>query len=170
VLKYHGFDPSQEGNREALCTLANGYLGTRGAAPECRADHVHYPGTYLAGVYDWLSSSINNAVVEDEHRVNAPNWLPLRFALGGGDWFSPDSPEVLEYRQDLDLRRALLTRVVRIRDDEGRVTRVTSERFVSQHARHLVALKTTFLAENWSGLIRVQSTLDGGVRNSGVPV
>jgi Glycosyl hydrolase family 65, N-terminal domain len=77
VLKYHGFDPSQEGNREALCTLANGYLGTRGAAPECRADHVHYPGTYLAGVYDWLSSSINNAVVEDEHRVNAPNWFPL---------------------------------------------------------------------------------------------
>ena len=40
---------------------------------------------------------------------------------------------------------------------------------MSQHARHVVALKTTFLAEDWSGLVRVQSTLDGGVRNSGVP-
>ena len=32
LLTYHGFDPAQEGTREALCTLANGYLGTRGAA------------------------------------------------------------------------------------------------------------------------------------------
>jgi beta-phosphoglucomutase family hydrolase len=169
VLTYHGFDPSQEGTREALCTLGNGYLGTRGAAPECRADPVHYPGTYIAGVYDRLASSINGAVVENEHLVNAPNWLPLRFAVGEEGWLTPDSTQVIEYRQDLDLRRALLTRVVRFRDETGRVTRVTSERLVSQHARHLVALKTTFLAENWSGLVRVQATLDGGVRNSGVP-
>lgn len=40
VLTYHGFDPSQEGTREALCTLGDGYLGTRGAAPECRGDLV----------------------------------------------------------------------------------------------------------------------------------
>ena len=169
VLTYHGFDPSQEGTREALCTLGNGYLGTRGAAPECRADAVHYPGTYIAGVYDRLRSSIDGAEVENEHLVNAPNWLPLRFAVGEEDWFTPDSPQVLAYRQDLDLRRALLTRVLRFRDEAGRITRVTSERFVSQHARHLVALRTTFLAENWSGLVRVQATLDGGVRNSGVP-
>ena len=43
VLTYHGFDPDQEGIREALCTLANGYQGARGAAAECRADAVHYP-------------------------------------------------------------------------------------------------------------------------------
>ena len=40
VLTYHGFDPSQEGTREALCTLGDGYLGTCGAAPECRGDLV----------------------------------------------------------------------------------------------------------------------------------
>ena len=68
-----------------------------------------------------------------------------------GDWFTPGSPEVVEYRQDLDLRRGVLTRLVRLRDGAGRVTRVTSERFVSQHARHLAALRTTFEAENWSG-------------------
>ena len=168
VLTYHGFDAAQEGTREALCTLANGYLGTRGAAPECRADQVHYPGTYLAGVYNRVHTSLDGRLVEDEHLVNAPNWLPLRFALGEGDWFTPGSPEVVEYRQDLDLRRGVLTRLVRLRDGAGHVTRVTSERFVSQHARHLAALRTTFEAENWSGRARVQSALDGGVVNAGV--
>jgi trehalose/maltose hydrolase-like predicted phosphorylase len=39
----------QEGLRETLCTLGNGYFATRGAAPDCRADGTHYPGTYLGG-------------------------------------------------------------------------------------------------------------------------
>ena len=41
--------PAQERLREALCTVGNGYLATRGAAPESVADGVHYPGTYVAG-------------------------------------------------------------------------------------------------------------------------
>ena len=66
------------------------------------------------------------------------------------------------------MRRGLLTRFMRFRDDQGRVTQVTSERLVSQHARHLAAVRTTFLADNWSGPVRVQSSLDGGITNSGV--
>ncbi len=47
------FDGAEaEGVREALCTLGNGYLATRGAVPEHRADGYHYPGTYLAGCYN----------------------------------------------------------------------------------------------------------------------
>ena len=51
LLAYDGFDPPAEQLREALCTLGNGYFATRGAAPEVAADAVHYPGTYVAGVY-----------------------------------------------------------------------------------------------------------------------
>ncbi|HKK52061.1 MAG TPA: hypothetical protein VKA74_10755, partial [Myxococcota bacterium] len=51
-LVHEGYDPEQQGLREALCTLGNGYFATRGAAPEAFADDVHYPGTYLAGGYD----------------------------------------------------------------------------------------------------------------------
>ena len=36
ALSYEGFSPDEEGQREALCTLGNGYLATRGAAPESR--------------------------------------------------------------------------------------------------------------------------------------
>jgi trehalose/maltose hydrolase-like predicted phosphorylase len=47
---YEGVDPAMEGQREALCTLGNGYFATRGAAPEAVADGVHYPATYI-GAY-----------------------------------------------------------------------------------------------------------------------
>jgi alpha,alpha-trehalase len=49
VIDYEGFNPEQEGLREALCTLGNGYFATRGAAPESTADGIHYPGTYVDG-------------------------------------------------------------------------------------------------------------------------
>src|SRR5660397_18053 len=75
VLRFDGFEPAAEGRREALCTLGNGYWGTRGAAPEADADSVHYPGTYLAGVYNRVITTIGSRSVEDEHMVNAPNWL-----------------------------------------------------------------------------------------------
>ena len=57
LLIYEGFDPDEEGLREALCTLGNGYFATRGAWPESSADGVHYPGTYVAGCYNRLDST-----------------------------------------------------------------------------------------------------------------
>ena len=126
------------------------------------------PGTYLAGVYNRLTTRVDTQTLEDEHLVNAPNWLPLRYSFADGPWLSPDSTELIEYRQELDMRRAILTRFMRFIDDQGRVTQVTSERLVSQDAPHLAAARTTFQAENWSGPVRVQSLLDGRVSNAGV--
>ncbi len=168
LLRYDGFDPATEGMREALCTLGNGYWGTRGAAPETDADSVHYPGTYLAGVYNRVRTDLGTHAVENEAMVNAPNWLPLRFRLADGDWFSPDSADLIGYRQELDLRRGLLTRFIRFRDGAGRTTCVTTRRFVSQAEPHVAVMDTTFTAEDWSGPLTVRSALDGRVANRNV--
>ena len=168
MLTYHGYDPAQEGIRETLCTLANGYLGTRGAAPEGGADAAHYPGTYLAGVYNRLQTALDGQTMEDEHLVNAPNWLPLRFAPAEGEWLTLDSAGLVDYGQQLDVRRGVLMRDMRFRDASGRTLRVHSERLVSRAAPHLAALLTAFEAEDWSGRLRVQSIVDGGVANAGV--
>lgn len=169
VLRYTGFDPASEGHREALCTLGNGYWGTRGAAPEEDAGAAHYPGTYLAGVYNRVRTQIGSRTLEDEHMVNAPNWLPLRFRVADGQWFRLRSANLLAYEQELDLRRATLRRVVLFEDDAGRITRVTSSRFVSQAAPHVAAMEYTFEAENWAGPLTVRSALDGRVANRNVP-
>jgi len=81
VLAYEGFDPAREGLREALCTLGNGYFATRGAAPESRADGVHYPGTYVAGCWNRLRDEVLGQSIDNESMVNLPNWLPVTFAV-----------------------------------------------------------------------------------------
>ena len=48
-LVYEGYDPEQEGLRESLCALGNGYFVSRGSAPDSAADGIHYPGSYVAG-------------------------------------------------------------------------------------------------------------------------
>jgi trehalose/maltose hydrolase-like predicted phosphorylase len=168
VLAYDGFDPAEEGLREALCTLGNGYFATRGAAPEAHADEVHYPGTYVAGCYDRLVTEVAGREVENEDLVNLPNWLPLAFRAEGEEWFAPGTADLLAYRQELDLRRGVLSRRLRFRDREGRITAVAQRRFVSMADPHVAGLETTFTAENWSGRLEVHSGLDGTVTNAGV--
>ena len=169
TLRYEGYAPREEGLREALCTTGNGYFATRGAAPEAAADGTHYPGTYIAGCYNELRTEIAGHVVEHESLVNAPNWLRLTFAAEDEPWLDVGQVDVLQHEQELDLRRGVLTRKLRVRDSQGRITRATCRRFVHMGAAHLAALETTIVPENWSGRLRVRSELDGTVQNTGVP-
>ncbi len=168
TLAYGSFDPARQGLREALCALGNGYFVTRGALPEAEADGIHYPGTYVAGLYDRATTEIAGRVIENEDLVNVPNWLPLRFRAAGGDWFDAQRAEVREHQMELDMRRGTLTRQLAWQDAEGRRTTVTQRRFVSMKDEHLAGLQTTFTAENWSGTLQVRSGLDGRVVNAGV--
>ncbi len=63
-LVYEGFNPDEQGLREALCTLGNGYFCTRGANPEAAADGTHYPATYLAGGYNRLKTEIKEKTLK----------------------------------------------------------------------------------------------------------
>jgi len=169
IFRYDGFDPGKQGLREALCTLGNGYFATRGAAEGGEAGDVHYPGTYLAGCYNRLETTVGDRVVVNEDLVNLPNWLRLRFRLGDGPWFELSAVEVLAYQQELDLKNGLLTRRLRFRDPDGRTSFIRSRRLVHMRYPHLAVLRWTLLAEDWSGNVTIRSSLDGSVINAGVP-
>ncbi|MEL3944368.1 MULTISPECIES: glycoside hydrolase family 65 protein [Streptomyces] len=166
--EYEGYDPAQERLRESLCTLGNGYFATRGAAPECAAGSVHYPGTYAAGCYNRLTSHVAGRSIQNEDMVNLPNWLPLRFRTGEGRWLSPDTHKLLDHHQSLDLRRGILTRTLRYEDDDGRRLAVRQQRLVHMADPHLALLRTEFTAEGWSGDLDVEVALDGTITNTGV--
>jgi alpha,alpha-trehalase len=168
TLVYEGFDPPKEGLREALCTLGNGHFATRGAVEFADADAVHYPGTYLAGGYNRLTSEINGRVIENEDLVNLPNWLPLTFRIGDGSWFTGREVEILAYRQELDVQRGVLSRRIRFRDAQNHETTLVSRRIVHMRDPHLAAIEMTLRPENWSGTIEIKSALNGRVRNTGV--
>lgn len=169
VLRYHGFDPAQEGLREALCALGNGVFVTRGAASEVTADGVHYPGTYAAGGYNELASEVAGRTVVNEDLVNFPNWLRLTFRPEDGDWIDFGKGALLSHVQELRLREGILFRRYRYRDEEGRITAVEERRLVHMRLPHLAALEYRIHPENWSGELRLRSELDGTVTNAGVP-
>jgi alpha,alpha-trehalase len=167
-LVYEGFEPRQEGLREALCTLGNGYFATRGAGAEASDDGVHYPGTYVAGCYNRLKTEIAGRAIWNEDLVNVPNWLPLTFRIADGCWFDLSCVELLGYRQELMLATGELVRALRFRDEHGRETKVESRRLVHMAGPHLAAQETTITAVNWSGSLEIRSALDGRVVNNGV--
>jgi beta-phosphoglucomutase family hydrolase len=166
-LVYEDFDPGQEGIREALCTLGNGYFATRGAAAGAVADDTHYPGTYLGGGYNRLRTDIAGRVVENEDLVNFPNWLALSFRIDGQDWFDARTVKLLSYRQELDLRRGMLFRSIHFEDDQGRRSTLKERRLVSMSGMHLGALELALTADNWSAGVTLRSAIDGRVVNAG---
>jgi alpha,alpha-trehalase len=168
TLTYEGYDPDEEGLREALCTLGNGVLATRGACPEARADGIHYPGTYRAGVFNRLVDEMDGEEISNESMINLPNWLVLRFRIDDGDWFRPDEADLEHYRLELDMRRGVLTRHLRVGVPGGGRLVVTQRRFVHLVDPQLAALETTFLPEGCSGTLTVQAAIDAEVRNQGV--
>ncbi|MEP9395665.1 glycosyl hydrolase family 65 protein [Gordonia sp. VNK1] len=169
TLTYDGYDPAAELLRESLCSIGNGVFAARGAAPDSRVGDSHYPGTYAAGVFNRLDDRIDGHTIDNESIVNLPNWLPVTFRIDDGDWFDIDRADLLDYRQDLDVRRAILTRRFRFCDAAGRVTEVSERRFVAMHVPHACALETTIVARGWSGRVEFRSLLDGAVTNSLVP-
>jgi len=167
-VTYDRFSPAQENLRETLCTLGNGYFGTRGAAPEVGASRIHYPGTYIAGVYNTLATRMAGRVILNEDLVNCPNWLPLTFKIGDGEWVHPSTAELLSYYQGLHMRRGILSTVMRIKDKEGHVTTIKAKRFVHIQEPHNAALRYLIIPENYAGKVVIRSGLDGSVTNNGV--
>ncbi len=168
-LSYEGFDPPGEGLREALTSTGNGYLCTRGAAEWEDADGVHYPGTYVHGVYNRETTILGGLPVLNEDLVNLPNWLALKLRIEGEAAFRLDDVDVLSYRHELDIRHGTVLREVHFRDRCDRETTLRSRRFVSMADVHHAGIEWTFTPVNWSGRVEVVSAIDGRVTNSGVP-
>lgn len=168
ILQYTSFDPEEQGLREALCTLGNGYFATRGAAEEAQADDLHYPGTYVAGGFNRMKTEVSGRVVDNEDLVNFPNWLPLTFRPENGEWFDLQNVTIDAFRQSLHLREGMLEREITFTDSDERTSTLITRRFVHIDEQHLAAIKMVIRPENWSGRIQVRSALDGVVANRGV--
>ncbi len=168
ALTYEGFDPAQEGLREALTSTGNGYLCTRGAAEWEDADGTHYPGTYAHGVYNRETTIFGGLPVLNEDLVNLPNWLVLKLRIEGEDAIRLADVELLAYSHRFDIRNATVIRELRFRDRNSRETTLQSRRFVSMADVHYAGLEWTLTADNWSGRVEVVSAIDGRVTNAGV--
>ncbi len=168
IIAYDNYDPKQEPIRESLCTLGNGFFATRGCHESSHADGVHYPGTYLAGGYNRLETRIADQIIENEDLVNWSNWLFLTFKIDENEWFSLDSVQILDYKQELILHCGLLQSSIRFRDNQEHETSIKTFRFVHMNSPHIAAIQWIVTPENWSGQITIHSAIEGNVKNCGV--
>lgn len=167
-LSYHDYDPKKERSRESLLAIGNGYFGTRGAFEECEANKVNYPGTYIAGLYNRLTSKVAEKDIENEDFVNAGNWLPFTFRIDNEPWFNPNFTSILEITRKLNFRNGVLERDMIVRDHTGRETLIESRRTASMENPHLAAIEYIVTPINYSGRISIKTGLDGTIINEGV--
>ncbi len=169
LIEYYAYNPDQEGTRETLCAVGNGYFCSRGALEEIPANQdENYPGTYIAGVYNRLDSNIAGRTVSNEDLVNCPNWLPITFKIDSGEWFDPRQVKILEFHRQLDLQSGVLSRTMGVLDQAGFKTRIESYRLVSMSDPNLAAIAYRIKPLNYARIITVRSELDGTVSNQGV--
>ncbi|MFW5683838.1 MAG: beta-phosphoglucomutase family hydrolase [Spirochaetota bacterium] len=165
-LTYHGFHDEEERLREALTTVGNGYFGTRGSLEsEAIDDNIHNPGTYVAGLFDRAGSEVHGRVIENNDLVNCPNWTHTTVHINDGPALSPHTCETISYRHWLDVRGAIMHHDFTLRDDEGRITAIHSERFASMDRPHLGAMRLSVRPVNHAQAITIRTSLDGDVRN-----
>ncbi|MDP8260375.1 MAG: glycoside hydrolase family 65 protein [Candidatus Gygaella obscura] len=167
-LSYSSFLPKQESLREALCVLGNGYFATRACFPEIDRNSFHYPGTYIAGVYNKLSTQIAGKTIQNDDFVNCPNWLPIKFSIDGQNWVVPGKKNIVKFTQSLDIKNGLLNRIYTVKNRVGKITSIEECRLVSMFNPHIAAIRYKITPQNYSGLIKIISSIDGTVENKNV--
>ncbi len=168
MLEYYDYDPQKEKSRESLLAVGNGYLGVRGALEEHQASDHHYPGTYIAGLYNRLISKVAGRAIENEDFVNCPNWIGLSFRIDQGDWFDIDRLKLLSIHRQLNFRNGVLYKKMVVEDQQGRQTQIVSERLAGMANPHLLAISYKLKALNYTGRVELKSSLDGQIINDGV--
>ncbi len=168
-LRYNSFDKENEKLRETLTATGNGYFGTRGSFEGAQASDIHYPGTYIAGMYNKLPTKIQGKNIYNNDFVNCPNWTLIEFKIGSRDFKSPLEMELLDYEQTLCVQDGVMTRSIICRDKLGRLTKIRTKRLASMAEPHLAAIEYNLTPLNYSEKITIKSSIDGTVINDGVP-
>jgi alpha,alpha-trehalose phosphorylase len=160
-----GFDPAQEPDLESIFTVANGYLGVRGAPdiplPNSQGD------LFVAGIY--ASKALERPYSEHEfltHERPSPYAelvsLPFpfrlelvshgeRLTLGHGHWRTN--------RRILDMKRGILRGEITFASGSDQLTDLRTQRFASRAERHLILQEICLCSENYSGDYRLNTSL-----------
>lgn len=169
-LVYKNFEPENELLRETLTCTGNGYFGTRGCFAGSKAlRETHYPGTYIAGVYNKLPTVVHGRTIFNNDLVNCPNWLLVELIIDNKDIVDPFNEEIISYTHELDMRKAVVYRSILFKDSQARITKIETFMFASMAQSHYGALRYRITPCNYSSSVTLRSWLDGSVVNDGVP-
>ena len=176
--------PELEGKLGSTFSLANGYLGLRGAHEEMPVwgrPEFYVAGTYTGGPTSLLGFHDPDHILTHPARLsedalktlgqdsiptlpNFPNPTALRLTVGGMA-FSHEKSKILSNERLLDMDQALLRRRLVFRDSLSRKTCVDSRRFVSMADRNLICLEYRVTPLNHAESIAIEPYLKKDVTN-----
>eukprot|EP01012_Entosiphon_sulcatum_P023875 TRINITY_DN2901_c0_g1_i1.p1 TRINITY_DN2901_c0_g1~~TRINITY_DN2901_c0_g1_i1.p1 ORF type:complete len:1108 (-),score=264.30 TRINITY_DN2901_c0_g1_i1:491-3790(-) len=169
IRELHYIETDHQKNETIFC-VGNGYIGIRGFFEEGfqGTQGISTPGIFLNGFFErkpihYPENAYGFARYEDT-MLNVTNCVPIRVEIDGeelGMW----GCTMLEYERRLDMQAGLMTRAIRWRTPKGREATVVYTRMCSLANKHLATLHVAVTAHNFSGTVRITSTLDGAVTN-----
>lgn len=149
------YEPEENLKFESLFSLSNGYLGIRGSHEE--GTKITLPYLYINGVFDKSETFMREL-------ATLPNWLGIKLYVEK-ELIGIEDCEILEFSRALDMKHALLAKRVLLRDKQGRETLIEGIRFVSRANVHRMGIKLYVTPINYSGIIEVESIIDGTIIN-----
>ncbi|WP_167849758.1 glycoside hydrolase family 65 protein [Companilactobacillus suantsaicola] len=153
---------SKSYGQEALLTLGNGYLGWRGAPLMSRYNADHYPGLYVAGVFNQTTTNVNGHDVVNEDIVNFPNPQLLKVKVDNVSISVPYHQRLAT----LDLKTGELIEELVYPVASGHLF-VKTTKVVDPDNYHRFALKVE-LRLDFSARVQVDMLIDGDVKNQNV--
>lgn len=167
-IRERGLDPARRFLHETLFTLGNGYIGMRGTPEEGQGADASLEGSYLNGFYDTepihYPENAYGLARTNEFMLNVPNAKRVT-VLVDGEAFGLDTGTVLAYERELDFRGGVLARSVDWESASGKRLRIASRRLVCLQRKHVAALEVSVTPLNFSGALRIVSSIDADVGN-----
>lgn len=165
--------PDQLAVEESLYALANGYLGVRGNFEEGYPDNLTtIRGTYINAFHDIVDISYGEKFVgypETQQKiVNIIDAQTVELFIccdGSEEKFSLFDGEVISYERNLHLDKGYSERNIHWRSPNGKELKLTFERVISFERRELFAIRLTITPVNFTGKVKIRSTVNGDVLN-----
>ncbi|MCT3114157.1 glycoside hydrolase family 65 protein [Lactococcus lactis] len=161
------YDKKEVGKRsygqESLMSLGNGYLGLRGAPLWSTCSDNHYPGLYVAGVFNRTSTEVAGHDVINEDMVNWPNPQLIKVYIDGE---LVDFEASVEKQATIDFKNALQIERYQVKLAKGNLTLVTTK-FVDPINFHDFGFVGEIIAD-FSCKLRIETFTDGSVLNQNV--
>ncbi|UDM32547.1 glycoside hydrolase family 65 protein [Lentilactobacillus laojiaonis] len=168
-LDYYGqYAGKRNYGQEAMLTIGNGFFGLRGAYVESHADQDNYPGMYIAGVFNQLTTNINGRDVVNEDLVNLPNSQFITFGVDHQTPFSVAKEDVQDTYRSLDLKNGVLTTAMNIQLSTGHILEVKATKVANMTNWHRYSIRYEVKPINFSGNLQIYSEIDGSVINGNV--
>ncbi|SFU47826.1 glycoside hydrolase family 65 protein [Pseudoduganella namucuonensis] len=169
-IRETSFDTESHFLDETLFALGNGYIGLRGTHEEGYTGPrgTSLDGTYLNGFYESESIHYPEAAYglakTNQFMLNVPNAKGIALWLED-ERFDPLQGTLHSYERVLDFRTGVLRRTLQWTSPRGRKVAIESRRLVSFAEKHLFAIEYEVTPLNFSGHIKLVSSIDGEVKN-----